>query len=111
MTRKTLPELGLEKYQHYDAEELGLGIDHLINLANGNNLIRWTPLQQPGRGLNTVLNLTYNSREQGSTSPAGNNVSLSLSGLLPLGLPLDIHPNAADTLAGRTAKWRLSRSP
>jgi RHS repeat-associated protein len=105
VNRKTAVELGLEKYQHYDAEELGLGIDNLVNYANGNSLVHWTPFDEPGRGLNTVVDLTYNSRENGTFSPAGSNWSLSISGLTSFGVPLDIHPNAADTLAGRTAKW------
>ncbi|MFN0154525.1 MAG: DUF6531 domain-containing protein, partial [Gaiella sp.] len=90
---------------HYDAEELGLGIDNLVNYANGNSLVRWTPFESPGRGLNTVVDFTYNSLENGSTSPLGNNWSLSMSGLVPFGSRLDVHPNAADTAAGRTAKW------
>jgi RHS repeat-associated protein len=105
VNRKTAVELGLEKYQHYDAEELGLGVDNLVNYANGNSLVHWTPFDEPGRGLNTVVDLTYNSRENGSFSQAGSNWSLSISGLTSFGVPLDIHPNTADTLAGRTAKW------
>ena len=42
--------LGLEKYYHYEGEELGAGMQHLLNVANGNSLLRWTPWQSPGRG-------------------------------------------------------------
>jgi len=46
-----------------------------------------------GRGLATVLNLTYNSMEEHSRSPAGNNFSLSISSLTRFGEPLDLHAN------------------
>jgi YD repeat-containing protein len=98
-------ELGLERYQAYDDEELGGGLASHVNLANGNSVVSWTPLSEPGRGIDTVVNLTYNSLEHGSVSPLGNNWSLAISSLTPFGLPLDIHPNAADTAAGRTDKW------
>ena len=105
MTRVTPVELGLERYQMYDGEDLGGGFDNTVNLANGNHLVQWVPFSQPGRGLNTVVSMTYNSLEHGSVSPMGNNLSLAISSLTPFGLPLDIHPNAADTAAGRTQKW------
>jgi RHS repeat-associated protein len=94
--------LGLERYYHYVGEELGSGMQHLVNVANGNSLLRWSPLLAPGRGLSTVVDITYNSLEQKSESPLGNNFSLSLSNLTRLGAPLDIHPNNADLLAGGT---------
>ena len=98
--------LGLERYYHYEGEELGAGMQHLTNVASGNSLWRWTPFSSPGRGLATVVDLTYNSLEDKSDSPAGNNVSLSISGLTRLGSQLDVHPNNADTIAGRgTNRW------
>ncbi|MGH3133820.1 MAG: LamG-like jellyroll fold domain-containing protein, partial [Gaiellaceae bacterium] len=105
VTREVSDELGLERYQQYDGDDLGGGFDHAVNLANGNSLVQWMPFSQPGRGLNSVLTLTYNSLEHGSVSPLGNNWSLASSSLTPFGLPLDVHPNAADTAAGRTQKW------
>jgi len=45
------------------------------------------------------------SLEDHSRSPAGNNFSLSISGLIRLGKPLDIHPNKADEISGRSNKW------
>ena len=97
--------LGLERYYQYDGEETGAGMGHLVNVANGNSLLRWTPFQSPGRGLSTVMDLTYNSLEQKSESPAGNNWSLSISGLIRLGNPLDVHPNKADEISGRANRW------
>jgi RHS repeat-associated protein len=97
--------LGLEKFYHYEGEELGAGMQHLLNVANGNSLLRWTPWQSPGRGLATVLDITYNSLEKKCECPLGNNFSVALSTLNRLGLPLDIHPNNADTIAGRSNKY------
>jgi len=97
--------LGLERYYHYVGQPVGAGMTHLVNVANGNSLLRWTPLDEPGRGLATVLDLTYNSLEKKSDSPVGNNFSLSISTLSRFGLPIDIHPNKADQIAGRADRW------
>ncbi|HEV2891995.1 MAG TPA: RHS repeat-associated core domain-containing protein, partial [Frankiaceae bacterium] len=103
--RKTPIGLGLERFYHYEGEQVGGGMQHLVNLASGNSLLRFTPFDTPGRGLNTVLDLTYNSLEDKSRSPAGNNVSLAISGLTPLGMQLDPHPNKADEIAGKSNKY------
>ena len=105
VTKLVDSELGLERYQMYDGDDLGGGLESSVNVGNGNSVVQWTPLSQPGRGIDTVLSLTYNSLEHGSVSPLGNNWSLAVSSLTPFGLPLDIHPNTADTAAGRTDKW------
>ena len=97
--------LGLERYYQYDSEDLGGGMTNLVNVANGNSIVRFTPFTSPGRGLSTVLALTYNSLEKNCECPAGNNFSLSISSLTRLGLPLDIHPNDADIRGGENAKW------
>lgn len=97
--------LGLERYYHYVGEELGAGMQQLVNVANGNSIVRWTPFQAPGRGLSTVLDLTYNVLEKKCACPAGNNWSLSISSLTRFGEPLDVHPNNADTIAGRSNKY------
>ncbi|HEY2940450.1 MAG TPA: DNRLRE domain-containing protein [Gaiellaceae bacterium] len=91
--------LGLERYYGYDREDLGAGMENLVNAASGDSIMRWTPLSSPGRGLSTVVDITYNSLEEKTTSPLGNNFSLSISSLARLGLPLDIHPNNADNVA------------
>ena len=89
----TSDTLGLERFYHYEGEQLGGGMQHLTNLATGNSLVRFTPQVSTGRGLSTVVDLTYNSLEKRSESPLGNNWSVSISGLTRLGNPLDIHPN------------------
>ncbi|HEX5994458.1 MAG TPA: DNRLRE domain-containing protein, partial [Jiangellales bacterium] len=98
-------KLGLERYYQYDGEPLGAGMSTMTNIANGNMLARWTPFFSPGRGLSTMADLTYNSLEDHSKNPAGNNFSLSISGLIRLGEPLDIHPNKADEISGKSNKW------
>ena len=87
--------LGLERYYHYQGEELGAGMQHLVNLANGNSLVRWTPFAAPGRGLSTVVDLTYNSLEQRSDSPIGNNFSL-----------VDLEPDPVRAAARRAPERR-----
>ncbi|HEX2296591.1 MAG TPA: DNRLRE domain-containing protein [Actinomycetota bacterium] len=96
--------LGLERYFQYSGMPLGAGMGHLVNLASGNSLLRWTPFSAPGRGLSTVLDLTYNSLEDKTESPAGNNISVAISSLTRFGHPLDVHPNNADTNAGNTKR-------
>jgi RHS repeat-associated protein len=105
VNKELLTGLGLEKYYHYDGEQLGAGMTHLLFVANGNSLVRWTPFSSTGRGLSTVLDLTYNSLEKKSESPVGNNFSIAISGLSRLGNPIDIHPNKADEIAGRANKF------
>ena len=92
--------LGLEHFFHYDAEPVGAGMSQLTNVANGNSILQWTPMSSPGRGISTVVNLTYNSLMAGesnnpnntgqTTSPVGSNFSLSVSSLLKFSSSLDI---------------------
>lgn len=53
-------KLGLEQYFHYDSTETGLSGAH-ANLATGNLVWHSVPMVNPGRGLSSFLNLTYNS--------------------------------------------------
>ncbi|WP_248579445.1 DNRLRE domain-containing protein [Nocardioides sp. InS609-2] len=97
--------LGLEEFYQYEAEPVGAGMEALTNVSSGNSLINWTPWASPGRGLATVLGLTYNSLEDHSDSPVGNNFSLAISSLTRFGVPLDIHPNKADEIVGNTKAY------
>ncbi|MFL5936133.1 MAG: DNRLRE domain-containing protein, partial [Gaiellaceae bacterium] len=97
--------LGLERYYHYVGQNVGAGMQQLTNIANGNSILRWTPFDEPGVGLASVLDLTYNALEKKCDCPAGNNWSLALSSLSRFGNPIDIHPNNADTIAGRSNKF------
>jgi RHS repeat-associated protein len=94
--------LGLEHYWQYTSQPVGAGITHMANVANGNSLLVMRPFSEPGRGPDTEVQLTYNSREEHSDSPMGNNWSLAISGLTRFGDPIDIHPNNADHIAGRS---------
>jgi RHS repeat-associated protein len=86
-------KLGLEHYFGYERLSLGAGMSQLTNVANGNSLVTWSPFSLPGRGLATMVNLTYNSLEDHSESPVGNNFSLTTSSLVRIGEPLDLHAN------------------
>ena len=35
--------LGLERYYHYTGQDVGAGMQQLVNIANGNSILRWTP--------------------------------------------------------------------
>jgi RHS repeat-associated protein len=81
--------LGLERYYQYDGESLGGGMSQFVNLASGNNIVRFSPFAAPGRGLSTVVDLTYNAHS-GETkgSALGDGWLLSVSSLSPFGEPL-----------------------
>ena len=103
--QSTSDDLGLERFYQYEGEELGGGMQHLVNAGTGNSLVRFTPASSIGRGLSTVVDLTYNSLEKKSESPVGNNWSLGISGLARFGNPIDIHPDKADEIAGNAARY------
>jgi RHS repeat-associated protein len=82
--------LGVEPYFEYEREELGLGMENLVNVATGNSVVRWTPWSAPGIGLSTDLELSYNSLDQRhcappSRCPIGPGWSLSISNLVRFG--------------------------
>jgi RHS repeat-associated protein len=81
--------LGLERYYQYDGEALGGGMSQLVNLASGNNIVRFSPFASPGRGLSTVVDVTYNAHS-GETkgSALGDGWLLSVSSISPFGEPL-----------------------
>jgi RHS repeat-associated protein len=105
--------LGLERYFHYDAEPVGAGMTHLTNIANGNSILRLTPFSSPGRGLSTVVDLTYNSLNDNGQppqannpnvgqgfSPVGANFHLSISSLVQFGGPLEMRPPSSSANPG-----------
>ena len=97
--------LGLERFWQYEQLATGGGSSAMVNVSNGNLLWRYSPWATPGRGIATIVDLTYNSLEEHSDSPAGENVSLNISGLLRFGSRLDVHPNTADTLNGQAQRY------
>ena len=95
--------LGLEDFWHYDSTETGGGTRAHVNLANGNLLWHSVPVVNPGRGLSSVVNVTYNSQETpeeavlpenvlgdalGQYNQAGRGFSLGLSGVTRVNEPL-----------------------
>lgn len=100
--------LGLERYYHYEGEDVGAGMQHLVNLGSGNSLLRWTPFQAPGRGLATVVDLTYNSLD-GAASPAGRGWSLAVSSLARIGSRLDIQPTYVELVDGDGTTHRFAQ--
>jgi RHS repeat-associated protein len=100
--------LGLERYYHYDGEELGGGMTQLVNLASGNNMLRLTPFTSPGRKLSTVVDITYNAQAgEARGSAVGAAWWVSISSLSPFGEPLrcgygshyDLKPRTCEELA------------
>lgn len=97
--------LGFEKFWTYAGGQTGAGSLTAANVSNGNLLWRWSPWTAPGRGLASVMDLTYNSLEDHSRSPVGESFSLAVSGLSRLGEPIEIHPNKADQISGKARKY------
>lgn len=91
--------LGLEQFWHYVGGELGGGAQHLVNVADGNLLARLTPFAAAGRGLNTVVDITYNSNEESSDSQLGRSWSLAISGLVRAGERLHVKEKGAKPTA------------
>ncbi len=53
--------IGLEDWWQYETVETGAGSKAHVNVANGNLVWNFMPITNRGRGLSTVVNLTYNS--------------------------------------------------
>jgi YD repeat-containing protein len=58
-------KLGLEDYFSYESTPTGAGTAAHVNVANGNVVWQSTPIINAGRGLSTVVNLTYNAQDRG----------------------------------------------
>ncbi|HEX2084476.1 MAG TPA: RHS repeat-associated core domain-containing protein [Solirubrobacteraceae bacterium] len=58
-------KLGLEHYFHYDETDAGGRSTLAVNGEGGNTVWHSVPVVNPGRGVSTVVNLTYNSHERG----------------------------------------------
>jgi RHS repeat-associated protein len=56
--------LGLEQWWTYDSTDTGAGTQAHVNLANGNLVWHSMPVVNAGRGLSTMVNLTYNSLQR-----------------------------------------------
>jgi RHS repeat-associated protein len=58
-------KLGLEHWFQYDDTDAGGGSKVYVNAETGNAIWHSVPIVNPGRGLSTVVNLTYNSQDRG----------------------------------------------
>ncbi len=56
--------IGLENWWSYESTDTGGETAAHVNLDNGNLVWHSTPMVNPGRGLSTVVNLTYNSQQR-----------------------------------------------
>ena len=89
--------LGLEEFWNFDSTQTGAGTAAHVDTATGNLIWHSTPVVNPGRGLSTVLNLTYNSQNEATDDnedrvydEAGKGFSAGISGLTRLNEPLDL---------------------
>jgi RHS repeat-associated protein len=58
-------KLGLEHWFQYHDVDAGGGSKVFVNAETGNAVWHSVPIVNPGRGLSTVVNLTYNSQDRG----------------------------------------------
>ena len=58
-------KLGLEQWLDYDETATGGGSNLYVNADTGNAVWNQLPIVDRGRGLSTVVNLTYNSQDRG----------------------------------------------
>jgi RHS repeat-associated protein len=58
-------KLGLENYFGYESFPTGADTAAHVNVANRNTVWHSIPVSNPGRGLSTAVNLTYNSLDHG----------------------------------------------
>jgi RHS repeat-associated protein len=102
--------VGLEDFWNYETVETGAGTAAHVDLASGNVVWHSVPLVNPGRGLSTVMNVTYNSQvdpadaaKQGTVleyDEAGRGFSVGVSGVTRLNEPLDVSKAGLGALGG-----------
>jgi len=103
--------LGLERYYDYRTVQTGAGSSANVNLATGNLVWNDVPVLDPGQGLSSFVEVTYNSQQrlsdlnllnQGGTSQIlstgydqiGQGFSLGIDGLTRLNEQLDLSQQA-----------------
>jgi RHS repeat-associated protein len=90
---------GLEDFLQYDQVETGGGSSAYVNLASGNLVWQQTAMVNPGRGLSTFAQVTYNAQAGAAGyDELGQGWSLTLSGLTRVNEPLDLSTVAAGTV-------------
>lgn len=76
--------LGLEQWFQYDETPAGGDSTAYVNIDNGNAIWHSTPVVNRGRGLSTVVNLTYNSQDLGGAFSSALGREPLLAGQTPL---------------------------
>lgn len=98
VTDRAADRIGLESWWDYDTTDTGADTSANVNLSNGNFVWHSTPIFNTGRGLSTLVNLTYNSQQRIQLplqetpqeqlykpyAEAGNGFSLGISGMTRL---------------------------
>ena len=87
--------MGLEDWWQFESVPTGAGTSAHVNLATGNMVWHSVPLSNPGRGLSTVANVTYNSTAverdvQLDYNEIGEQFSMGIAGITRLNEPLDV---------------------
>ncbi|MEU8888721.1 DNRLRE domain-containing protein [Streptomyces sp. NPDC048442] len=90
----TADRLGMEKYHSYTGKNTGAGSTFMSNLGSGNGVWSYNAFNNPGRGLNTFLRLSYNAQDTSDTQ-LGHGWSAQAAGPMRLGTMLDFHPDSA----------------
>ncbi|GAA3486552.1 DNRLRE domain-containing protein [Streptomyces cremeus] len=90
----TADRLGMEKYHSYTGKNTGAGSTFMSNLGSGNGVWSYNAFNNPGRGLNTFVRLSYNAQDTSNTQ-LGNGWSAQAAGPMRLGTMLDFHPDSA----------------
>lgn len=87
--------MGLEDFWQFQSIQTGAGTAAHVNLATGNVVWHSEPVVNPGRGLSTVGNVTYNSQQLTKDAAldynqVGEGFSLGVAGLTRVNEPLDV---------------------
>ncbi|MEU8887834.1 DNRLRE domain-containing protein [Streptomyces sp. NPDC048442] len=90
----TADRLGMEKYHSYTGKNTGAGSTFMSNLGSGNGVWSYNAFNNPGRGLNTFVRLSYNAQDTSDTQ-LGHGWSAQAAGPMRLGTMLDFHPDSA----------------
>jgi len=102
---------GIQPYYQYVRTPLGAGMEQLTNVGSGNSVVHLQPFNDPGDGLATVVDLTYNSENDQGVGIVGNSWSLAISSLTDLGLKIQTTDSTHITFTGGDgAPHQLDRS-
>lgn len=92
---------GLEDFWQFHSVDTGGGTRAHVNVGTGNMVWHSTPVVNPGRGLSSVVNLTYNSQAQVRDvgldyNQVGEGFSIGASSITRINEPLDLSLTAVN---------------